>query len=135
MALHTFNDQEPDDGPQTPYKPQSIPAHVDESQWASAAGSVFANNGLVRKMRIEDMETRLNQVRNEHEARARKVAAIKLHAENLVGTVHLVTANGDEFRILLSQLEAETAMRDRLAMAIAGIERAIEWREANPNVG
>lgn len=118
------------------YKPHTnpnlSPAHVDESSWASAAAGVFANNGLVRKMRLEDMETRLAQVRNEHEARKRKVDAIRLQAENLVGTVHLVTANGDAFRILLSQMEAETAMRDRLAMAIAGIERAIEWRKANP---
>lgn len=115
--------------------PNLSPAHVDENSWLSAAGSIFANNGLVRKMRLEEMATRLDQVRHEHDARARKVDAIKLKTENLAGTVHLVSANGDEFQILLSQLEAETAMRDRLAMAIAGIERAIEWRQANPFQG
>lgn len=114
--------------------PHLSPAHVDENHWLAAAGSVFSNNGLVRKMRLEDMKTRLFQTREEHDARGRKVQAIKFQAENLIGTVHLVSANADGFQILLSQLEAETAMRDRLAMAIAGIERAIEWRQANPNV-
>lgn len=115
--------------------PHLSPAHVDENHWLAAAGSVFSNNGLVRKMRREDMETRLAQVRQEHEARSRKVDAIRLLAENQSANTQLVHANGDEFKILLLQLEAETAMRDRLAMAIAGIERAIEWRQANPAQG
>lgn len=111
------------------------PEHIDHTAWLGQAQSVFYSNGRCNQMPLEAMEQMLTLVQEKHDARALKVDAIRLYAENSAALIYLAGAGSSNHATLLLQLEAETAMRDSLAMAIAGIERAIEWRKAKPTQG
>lgn len=111
------------------------PEHIDHGAWLGQAKSVFYSNGRANRMSLDAMEQMLKLVQEKHDARSQKVDAIRLYAENSAALIYLAGAGSDNHTLLLLQLEAETAMRDSLAMAITGIERAIEWRKANPTQG
>lgn len=95
---------------------------------------LFCNDHVIRLKSLEEIEAALNDARQEYEERRRKVEELTEFLENLEATRLLKNQSHNDFPIHLNKLAAETEVRDRLAWAIRGLERAIDWRKANPLV-
>lgn len=93
---------------------------------------LFGNDHVIRLKSIEEIEAALADARHEHEERSRKVVELTEFLENLEATRFLKHQVHGDVADHLRKLEAETEMRDRLAWAICGLERVVDWRKANP---
>jgi hypothetical protein len=103
---------------------------TSEAEWLIPAGTVFQNHVSSSQSSLGQIEAALAIARAEHESRSRKAAALTAMIENLEAVRHLTNAYAGNFSILLNKLDAETAMRDRLLLAISGLERALAWRQS-----
>ncbi|MBW7902943.1 MAG: hypothetical protein H3C26_15785 [Rhodocyclaceae bacterium] len=93
---------------------------------------LFGNDHAILLKSLEDIESVLADARQEHEERCGKVAELTEYLENLEAIRLLKNQVHSDVSDHLRKLGAEAEMRDRLAWAIRGLERAIEWRKENP---
>lgn len=99
--------------------------------WQIPTHNIFGRSASVRRLRLDEIEAKLAQVKAEYAQRCEKVEAMTEYLANLEAVRHL----GDtapEIANLVLKLDAETEQRNRLAMAIRGLERVVKWRMANP---
>ena len=91
------------------------------------------NNSMVLRVTPTQARTRLEQVQQDVIEREQKIVFLTHAVENHAAAGPLVNVyNPSDFQINVNKLSAEIAMRDRLLLAIRGMERFIEWRIANP---
>ena len=93
------------------------------------ARHVFGKHNHVRIVSLDLIEDALRKARDEYAIRSEKVQVIEEAVGNFEAIRHICNGAPLELNDCLTRLEAETAQRDRLALAIQGLERAVAWRK------
>lgn len=105
---------------------------TDHSFRVAAEGVFKGNPNLIHRTGLDAFEAALARGRKDLAARQAKVEALSELVGNLGASSYLSSGSGGSLAINAQKLEAEVAACNHLKLVVAGLERALEWRKANP---